>query len=341
MADSRYTRQAKLPQIGPEGQERLAAARVHVVGVGALGCPAADLLARAGVGKIRLIDRDIVERSNLHRQTLFADEHVGMSKAAAGARRLLEINPAVNIESLAADVSPVSIDRLFPSLDPSRDVLLDCTDNFETRYLLNDLAVSTGTPLIYAGVVGTAGIIMSIHPGTSACLRCHFPDIPAPGSQPTCETAGVLGPASAAIGSLQAAQAIRAITQKSGPGVLLSIDSWSLTTQTLQTATPDPDCPCCVRKQFAFLAGRSATETRVLCGRDAVHVDPANDLAIDLKDLHDRLGSEGTFVRSLDLIRGTTTDGITLTVFDDGRAIFEGITEPDRARALYARLVGS
>lgn len=343
----RYVRQARLPQVGAAGQARLAAARVHVVGIGALGCPAADLLARAGVGagvgEIRLIDRDVVELSNLHRQTLFAERDVGRSKAHAAAERLRDVaGDGVRVEGVASDLSPESVERVLPGLDPGRDVLLDCTDNFETRYLLNDVAVSGGVRLIYAGAVGTSGMVLSIAPGQTACLRCAFPDMPAPGSQPTCETAGVLGPLSNSIGALQAAQAIRAIVEPGTGGVLLSIDAWTLSVQRIELGGPVEGCECCGGRRFPFLWGRESSETRVLCGRDAVHVDPARDLSLDLGTLLERLGPEGTFERCDGLVRGTLSGGEAgLTVFEDGRAIFEGLSDPARARALYARLIGS
>lgn len=324
-----------------DAQQRLADARVHVIGLGALGCPAADLLVRAGVGEVRLIDRDVVELANLHRQTLFVEADVGRAKVEAAAQRLAEANSECTLEALPGDLSPQSIDRLFPDLDSCRDLLLDCTDNFETRYLLNDLAVSSGVPLIYAGVVGTHGMVLGIKPGATPCLRCVYPDIPAPGSQPTCETAGVLGPASAAIASLQASQAVRMLMGDIQAGSLMSLDVWSLESRKIELENRDQNCPCCVERHFPFLSGRESTEARVLCERDAVHVDPARDMDLDLTSLQSRLSSSGTFEVSGMVIRGQTDDGLGVTVFSDGRAIFEGITEPDRARVLYARLIGS
>lgn len=337
----RYARQTTLPEIGEPGQERLQNARVVVVGLGALGCPAADLLARAGLGALRLIDRDVVEASNLHRQTLFAEEDVGAAKAHAAAARLRDVNASVTIEPRVSDVSPTAA---LEAIDGA-DVVLDCTDNFETRYLLNDAAVSECVALVYAGAIGTHGSVFAIRPGVSACLRCLFPGMPDPGSQPTCESAGVLGAASAAIGALQAAQAIRLLVDPSAEPKLLQIDAWTLECRAIAVAEPRPECPCCGRRHFEFLQGREASEARVLCGRDhpggAVHVDPARDLAVDLSALVRRLAPIGRFEPRPGLIRGTLDDGTTCTIFEDGRAVFEGTRDEARARALYARVVGS
>lgn len=335
----RFARQTILPRVGVEGADRIRASRVTVVGLGALGCPAADLLWRAGVGEIRLIDRDTVELTNLHRQTLFAEGDVGSSKAFAAAERLSAVR-AGPVTPIARDLTCDSAADLFQDLDPERDVLVDCSDNFETRYLLNDIAVRADARLIYAGAIATHGTVLTVFPGRTPCLRCLFPDIPEPGSQPTCETAGVLGPASSAVGSLQAAQAIRAIVEPDHEPSLVQIDAWTLETRAVAVGEPDPGCVCCGRGSFEFLQGRESSETRVVCGRSAVHVDPARDLAIDLTELQRRLETVGRFEQRPGTLRGAMEDGTVVTVFADGRAVFDGTRDEARARTLYARLIG-
>jgi molybdopterin-synthase adenylyltransferase len=350
----RYHRQMLLPAIGEEGQLRLRASHAVIVGCGALGCTIADLLARAGVGKLTLIDRDVVELTNLQRQTLFdeSDAREGLPKSEAARRRLARVNSRIHVEAVIADFNSSNAERLLtsspgPSVPPS--LLLDGTDNFDTRYLLNDLAVKRNLPYLYAGVVGTHGLQATILPGRAACLRCLFPDPPVAGTQPTCDTAGVLGPAIAIAAACQATDAIKLLLGKEEllSGTLLEFDLWSNHRRSIDLGPPRPECPCCGERRFEFLDAVRPPLTS-LCGQDAVQVLPPGETRLDLAGLRERLAPHGEFTVLGDLLlRGTLAhevlDGrrIGLTLFTDGRAIIQGTIDPSRARAIYARYIGA
>lgn len=365
---ARYHRQMLLPAIGEAGQQRLADARVLLVGCGALGSVIADTLARAGVGMLRIVDRDLVELTNLQRQVLFSERDVehGIPKAEAARARIELVNGDVAVEAHVDDFSARNAEHLVERID----LIMDGLDNFETRYLLNDLAVQRGLPYVYGGAVGTTGLSLTVlphprHRGTPAggavtwdveqstpCLRCVFPEAPPPGSSPTCDTAGVLGPAVATIASHQAAQAIKLLTGNLAAidRRLLSIDLW-----TNQHRRFDVDqaagegCPCCGAGRFDYLEGGGESSATTLCGRDAVQVMPGGDRdGIDLDEVATRLASHGAFTRNGFLLRGTFEHehgeqgaAIELTLFPDGRAIVKGTTAPQTARSIYARYVGS
>ncbi len=349
----RHHRQALLREVGAEGQGRLALGHALIVGCGALGTVSAEWLCRAGVGRLTLVDRDIVEGTNLQRQVLFSqrDAREGVPKAEGARRRLAEIDPAVRVEALMTDLTPANAQRTAPDAG----VILDCTDNFETRYLLNDLAVQRGVALVYAGVVAMRGMQLTVLPsGATPCLRCLFPDPPAPGSAAagaTCDTVGVLGPAVGAIASVQAGEAIKVLlgaTASVARGVL-EVELWSGVFRRLDAGPPDPRCPCCAERRFEFLAGERAPAPGVLCGRGAVQVGGlgADAQPIDLPALARRLAPHGEFAASRFLVRGALAhepgdagSPVTLTVFADGRAIVGGTERPERARAIYARYVG-
>lgn len=354
---ARYQRQMLLPQLGEAGQQRLLASRAVIVGCGALGSPAAELLCRAGVGELVLIDRDIVELSNLHRQTLYdeADAREALPKAEAAARRLRCINSTITIAPRAEDCTHRTIARLIGPRDCTT-VLLDCTDNFETRYLLNDAAVSLNLPLIYAGAVGTSGMLKLIRPRETACLRCLFNDPPAPGLAPTCETAGVFAPLTALLGALQAAEAINHLSNNASAltrGLLTITLSPFESRRVLTDDLPRADCPCCALQQFDWLEGKHGSAAAALCGRASVQVTPTiseSTQRLDLNAAAARLSTHGHFTATRFLVRGhftaeraddTSTTPIELTLFPDGRAIFTGTTKPERARALYARYVSA
>ena len=284
MTHDRYHRQVLLPRIGEAGQQRLARAHAAIVGCGALGSVAADLLARAGVGTLTLIDRDVVEPTNLQRQLLFdeADARNGTPKAVAAKARLGAVNSTIAIRAHVADLNHTNAERL-TGLDPqaSPAVLLDGTDNFETRYLLNDLAVRHATPYVYAGAVGTTGTAYTVMPDQSPCIRCLYPDVPPPGTTPTCDTAGVLGPLIATVAAWQATQALKLLTANHAAlsRNLWTWDAWSPDTPPRAidvTKARDPSCPCCARCRFDFLDGRAASRTTTLCGRHAVQLIPGN-----------------------------------------------------------------
>ncbi len=336
---SRYARQERLPEIQVGGQRRIEASHAAIVGCGALGCASADLLARAGVGSLTLIDRDIVETVNLQRQTLFDQSQVGMPKAAAAGARLGAVNPSVRIVALVSDLVPRNAESLLGFDSAKRPtVLIDGTDNFETRFLLNDLAVKHRVPLIYGGGIGTEGAVAMIGGAGRACLRCVFDGVPAPGSQPTCETTGVLGPVTTAVGARQAALAIRAMVDPDPQrSELERFDLWT-GDHSRMPLTRDPDCACCSGRRFEYLDSDVEPAEASMCGRDAVQI-PASG-PIDLESLAARLG--GGFAAGPFMVRGEIDNGrYHLTVFGDGRTIVKGTRDPAEARSVHARYVGS
>ncbi len=332
--------------------ERLGAGHAIVVGVGALGCASAQWLARAGVGRLTLIDRDVVEESNLQRQVLFDEEDArqGLPKAEAAAARLRLANGALDARARVADLTARNARALLG--DDPRAVIVDGTDNFETRYLLNDGAVALGMAFCYAGVVGTTATTMTVIPASAGhaiatpCLRCVAPALPAPGSVGTCETLGVLGPAVGLAAALQATDALKVLLGREGEvaRALTEWDAWSGTRRAIALGAPDPACPCCAGRRFEFLEGRGGGDAVVLCGEDAVQVSPGEGATVDLDALAGRLQACASVERRASMVRARLTDASpapTLTVFADGRAIVRGTTDPARARALYARYVGS
>jgi molybdopterin/thiamine biosynthesis adenylyltransferase len=335
-AESRYSRQSRFAPLGQDGQDRIHAAHVAVVGCGALGTVQAETLARSGVGRLRLIDRDFVEWSNLQRQFLFeeADAVDGLPKAVAAARRLARVNSEIAIEPEVADLTPANIEDLLEGVG----LIVDGTDNFEARFLLNDYAVREGIPWIYAAAVGSYGLKLPIVPGRTACLRCVYPE-PPQGAQPTCETEGVLAPVTVAIAAMAAGDALKILARGVDAVVarLTTIDVW--TGEIRQTAPPtrDPGCPCCVRRDFVHLSGQRRAPIS-LCGRNAVQIHERSR-PVDLQDLARRLAQVAA-VRANDFAVRASIDRYELTVFSDGRAIIKGTTDPGIARSLYARYVG-
>jgi len=343
---TRFSRQEVLPQIGPEGQSRLHRARALIVGCGALGSVSAELLARAGIGFLRIVDRDLVEFSNLQRQLLFDENDATqeLPKSVAAAQRLRQINHEVEIDAIVADANAANIESF-----ADVDLILDGTDNVATRYLINDLAVRNRIPWIYGACVGVEGRVWGIWPGHTACLRCLFPDPPSATDLPTCDTAGVLGPAAAIVGSFQAALAIRFIVERESaahqsPG-LLSFDAWTGQFRSLASAaTAVETCPCCRQRNFPFLSTNAGDFTTNLCGRRTVQVLRAGSQSqIDLATIALRWQKLGTVGRSPWFVRCKLTDpsGIDLTLFPDGRLLVHGVTDPMRATSLYARFVGN
>lgn len=348
---ARYHRQALLGPIGQQGQRRLAAARALLVGCGALGAAIADQLVRAGVGHLTVVDRDIVELTNLQRQTLFAesDAAAGLPKAVAAAGRLRAVNSAVEVVPVVADVHSGNVEDLLDGRLPGQsshaaDLILDGTDNVQTRYLLNDLAVKRGVPWVYGAAVGTEGRVMPVRPGATPCLRCVFPRPPSPHDLATCDTAGVLGAAAAIVGAAQAAEAIKLLSGNVPESVMLRIDLWPWRLRVISLAgARDPACPCCGRRQFEFLDAPPAESTVTLCGRNAVQVRPATPVSLSLEQLAGRLAGAAAVERTPHLIRARLLDppGITLTIFPDGRSLIQGTSDLARARSLHARFVGA
>lgn len=336
-ADGRYSRQERFIAIGVEGQRLIARSRVAVVGCGALGSAQAELLTRAGVGYLRIIDRDYVEYSNLQRQLLFdeSDALEGKPKALAARNRLLAVNSGVEVVAAVADLTASNADDLLADVD----LILDGTDNFETRYLINDFAVSHDLPWIYGAAVGSYGLKMTIVPGRTGCFRCVYPEPPA-GIQPTCETAGVLGPVTAAIAALQVVDALKIMSgHRTGiSGAIITLDLWADRIRKVGAPSRDPGCPCCALRQFVHLEGKRRAPIS-LCGRNAVQIHERTR-PVDLAQLACQLERLAT-VRFNEFALRAAIDGYELTVFPDGRAIIKGTTDAGVARSLYARYVGS
>jgi adenylyltransferase/sulfurtransferase len=337
----RYARQTLLPWIGAKGQQRLAASRVAIVGCGALGGTAAEQLARTGVGHLTIIDRDVVELSNLQRQVLFDEEDArsNLPKAVAAERRLRRINSSIEIRGIVADLNPENALELLEA-----DLILDGTDNAETRYLINDVAVKRGAPWIYAGCVGSEGRVMAVTPGMNACLRCLFPLAPSPGELETCDTAGVLGPAASVAASIQAGIAIRILVGVEIEAGILAFDLKSARfTQIAQNSARRDDCVCCGRRGFEFLDAKSGSKAVSLCGRNSVQIRPASGSAFpELTEVKGRLEAMGTVELNPFLLKCALKDpqGVSLTVFSDGRLLVHGVNEPQRARSIVARCLG-
>lgn len=313
-----------------------------VLGCGALGGVSANLLVRAGVGHVRIVDRDYVELSNLQRQTLFEEEDVRqrLPKAIAAAERLQRVNSSVTIEPVVADINASNVE----SLIAGAGILIDGLDNFETRYLINDAAIKHGVPWVYGGVIGSYGMSMTVRPGETPCLRCVFADAPSPGSAPTCETAGVIGPAVDVVGAIQAAEVLKlAIDDLAALNTaLLSIDLWSHATERIPLGSPRPDCPACQRREFTYLNSQTHGQELALCGRDAIQVAVHPAAALDLGRMRERLESLGTVQANRFLLRFDPNEAaVELTIFPDGRAIVHGTTDAAVARSAYARFVGT
>ncbi len=344
----RYHRQMLLRGIGESGQRRLLDSTVLLLGCGALGSVAADLLARAGVGHLVIVDRDVVEASNLQRQLLFDEQDVreGLPKAEAARRRLGAINSGVRVTAIVDDINHTNIARFAQGAD----LLLDGLDNLETRYLANDLAVSRGIPYLYGAAVGTTGMALPVLPGhATPCFRCVFEEAPPPGTTPTCDTIGVLGPLIATIASFQATEALKILTGAFDVVCrkMLHVDAWNneLHQLDVSTAYEKGNCPCCKGRQFDYLEGRAGSTAAVLCGRDAVQLRPKKPTeTVDLGALGERLGARGQVEVNAFLLRAQITEGnkpYELTLFANGRAIIKGTHEPDVARGLYSKYVGT
>jgi molybdopterin/thiamine biosynthesis adenylyltransferase len=335
--EERYSRQVLFSGIGREGQSRLAAGGVALVGCGATGSALASLLARAGVGRIRIIDRDYVEPSNLQRQSLFAeaDASEALPKAIAAARRITAFNSQIVIEPRVSDLVPANIEVLLKGTQ----LVLDGTDNFETRYLINDFAVKTSLPWIYTAAVGSYGITMNILPGKTGCLACLFPDQPR-GAFETCETAGILNSAVNLAASIAATEAIKLLVGADAQvrRTLLSFDVWRNERAEVNAASPRPGCRACGERDFIHLAGEGRPHI-TLCGRNSVQIHERHR-PVDFAEVSARLQPHGP-VRHNDFVLKFWPQSYEMTLFPDGRAIIKGTTDTAVARSLYARYVGS
>jgi molybdopterin-synthase adenylyltransferase len=337
----RYARQVRFAPLGEEGQRRLNQGKALLCGCGALGSAIANLLVRAGVGMLRVVDRDFVELGNLQRQTLFdeADAAAALPKAIAAAEKLRKINSTVTVEPVVANIGPTNIRRFCDGVD----LVLDGTDNFETRFLINDAAVKFGLPWIYGGCVGAEGQSMTILPGETPCLRCLMPECPQPGSTATCESTGILGPIVGAIASIEAAEAMKLLSgsRASVSRKLSVVDLWANTLRHIDVShlRDQVDCPACKHGEYSWLSGRQLSRSAVLCGRNSVQLSHL-DAGISLDELAERLEGVGQLTRNEFLLRLKVED-YELTVFPDARVVISGTDDVTTARAVYAKYVGT
>ncbi len=341
---ARYSRQILFEKIGEDGQRRLLRSRVVLIGCGALGTVLANTLVRAGVGHLRICDRDFIERDNLQRQVLFDEDDIAanLPKAQAAAAKLSRINSEVTVEPVVTDVNPANVEQLCEGAE----LLLDGTDNFETRFLINDLAVKSNRPWVYGAVIGATGLCMTILPGETPCLRCVFEDAPPPEMNPTCDTAGVLGPVVNLVASFQAMEAIKLLIGRREEinRSLMQIDAWTgrVVNLNVQSAREGGDCPCCKRRDFAYLSGRMTSGTTTLCGRNAVQVSAGRAMRVALDAIARKLESVARApVQVNPFMLKAMIGEYELTVFPDGRAIIKGTNDPDQARTIYAKYVGT
>jgi adenylyltransferase/sulfurtransferase len=337
MEPDRYSRQILFAGIGAAGQQRLGASRVAIVGCGALGSFQAGALARAGVGQLLIVDRDYVEWSNLQRQWLFeeSDARDGLPKAIAAARRLAAINSGIQVQPLVADLTAANIHEALQGAS----LILDGTDNFETRYLINDYAIRQGLPWIYGAAVGSYGLSMPILPGRSACLKCVYPEPPS-GVQPTCETAGILNAVTSAIASIQVGDALKILAGDAASlrPRITTVDVWSGEVRQIALPAPDPQCEACGQRRFVHLEGARRVPIS-LCGRNAVQIHERSR-PVDLGALEKTLSPLGE-VRANEFALRFFLAPYEITVFPDGRAIVKGTSDIAIARSLYARYVGT
>jgi len=333
----RYSRQILFSGIGEEGQRRLGNSCVVIIGCGALGTIIATSLVRAGVGKVRIIDRDFIEYHNLQRQVLFDEDDIrnGLPKAIAAERHLRKVNSSVEVEGIVADVNFTNVERLITGAD----VILDGLDNFETRLLINDVSLKHKIPWVYGGAISSSGMTMNIIPGETACFRCLYPTAPAPGVVPTCETAGVIGPAPFIIGSLQTAEAMKILVgAKEINRQLICIDVWTGSFDRLEII-PRHDCPACLGR-YEFLEGKFGVRTTSLCGQNAVQVLNPETERLSFKELETRLKVVGEVTYN-EFMLHFTVDGQEMVIFPDGRAIIKNTADESLARGLYAKYIGT
>ena len=363
----RYHRQMLLPGFGDDGQKRLLASKALVVGCGALGTVAANLLARAGVGHLVIVDRDFIEMTNLQRQVLFDEPDVeqAIPKAEAARRKIGEINSDVTVTAVVDDLNHTNIERLADGCD----VIVDGLDNFETRFVVNDAAVKLGIPYVYGGAVGTVGMQFTVLPhtpgsdspweaeagggggggGAGPCVRCIFEQAPPPGMNPTCDTAGVLGPVASIVASYEAAEALKVLTGnfEAVNRTLLHVDTWHNVVKQFKVARAYDagECTCCKKREFEFLAGKLGSSTTTLCGRNAVQLQhKTNGQKLDFGEIARRLEKHGSVTANKFMLRADIVDNgeaYELTLFTDGRAIVKGTKEATVARGIYAKFVGS
>lgn len=333
MKHDRYSRQTLLPEIGPAGQKRLAKGHAVVIGCGALGTNSLSFLARAGVGRITIIDRDVVDITNLQRQTLFEEADVGRAKAKVAEERISRINSDIEVSSTVAEINAGTIERLLKGAD----VVVDATDNMETRFIVNDACVKHGIPWIYGGAVGVSGMVLAVVP-EGPCLRCVFRSLPEPGELPTCDTAGILNTLPAAVSALQVTEAFKVLLGKPTTEELLVIDVWTPDIQRIKVKK-DPGCPSCGQGKYEYLTAMRGKVAVRMCGRDSVQVTPAKAMRGDLAGMKRRLAKLGTVTATDDIVKFKSRDA-ELTIFPDGRTIVSNTSDPVRAKDIYSKYVG-
>lgn len=333
----RYQKHILLPQVGPQGQEKLSQSAVAVIGCGGLGCTSALYLVRSGVARVVVVDRDCVELDNLHRQVLFTEEDVrlGQPKAIAAAKHLREANSQVEIIPVVEDVRVDNVEDIIQDVN----LVIDGTDNFETRYLINDACLKHQIPWVYAGVVATTGMVMPIIPGQTPCFRCFLPQPPAPGDVPTCESVGVWGPAVGVISSFQVSEGLKILMGRSDEVLrgLANLDIWRGEWEVFHLLR-DPECPACGQENYEFLR-KGLLRMTSLCGQDAIQVSPARKSSLDLASLAERLRPQGKVVFNEYVVK-LEVPPYEFYVFRDGRTIIKGTTEENKARQLLSRYIG-
>ncbi len=334
----RYRKQILLKEIGEFGQRRLMESRAVVIGCGALGSMISNTLVRMGVGSIVIADRDYIELDNLHRQILFDEDDIraNLPKAAAAAAKLRKINPDVEIEPVIADINAGNIENLIRGAD----CIIDGTDNFETRLLINDASYKMNIPWIYGGVVGTYGMTYTIIPGETACFRCFMHDAPKPGETETCDTVGVLATSVSVIASIETTEAVKILSRRRNDlsGNLVTIDLWSGMWKSFQL-NKEKDCPLCGQGRYDFLDGKNSSKTVSLCGRNSIQITPAEKTIIGFEDIAGRLKSAGSVTYNEHLLK-FSADGAEITLFKDGRAIIKGTKDESAARTIFSKYIG-
>jgi adenylyltransferase/sulfurtransferase len=337
-AQGRYIRQERFRGIGSEGQALIGKGRVVLIGCGALGTANAEILTRAGVGFLRLVDRDVVELSNLQRQNLFTEDDARRSapKAVAAQHYLKRVNSEVEIEGLIRDATPDNIEELCADAH----LVVDASDNFETRYLINDFSVKHGKPWIYGACIGSFGVVFPFVPGRTPCLQCLLESPPDVGAAPTCETEGILASVVHVVAARQTVQVLRLLTGQPTSSHILQVDVWTDTWRTVPAEHLRTDaCACCGQRRFRFLEGPAVSQSTTLCGRNAVQISPAHSLTVDFHSLATRLRETGEVEFNSYMMRVRLPE-CEIVLFPDGRSIIKGVDDPVKAKALFAKYVG-
>jgi adenylyltransferase/sulfurtransferase len=332
---NRYKRQSILDEIGDDGQNTLKKSSALIIGCGALGNVIADHLTRAGIGKIRIVDRDIVELENLQRQILFDETDIGKPKAIAAQEKLKKVNSEIEIEALLKDFNPNNAEKIFGETN----IVLDGTDNMETRYLINDICVKKEIPWIYGGAVSTYGMSMNIVPQDTPCLVCAFPKIPKAGSLPTCDTVGVLNTVPSIIASIQVTEALKILLGKVYKRDLIIFDVWTQDFQAIKIRKTS-DCNCCSNQNYLYLNSKKVEITTKLCGNNSVQINPGRETVVSFENLAERLKNVGDVKLSPVHMIFETQDA-KITLFSDGRAIVKGTDDETKAKSIYAKYIGN